>query len=179
MNHFFSSVEAVLRMFRRAVAPPPLVQAQAASTVLSFAPAEDPFRAPHPPSSRDLGAEAPTKGYAPFGKRFLSGLIDCLILLIPTAIGSMIVPLLGGFIVSFAYFIYFMTEKGGGQTLGDRAVGVRTVDEATRHPMGVQEAFLWCLVFNFVGWLGWIWYFFDDRKRMLHNVVSRSVTVVD
>jgi hypothetical protein len=56
-------------------------------------------------------------------------------------------------------------------------MGVKTVDEATGGPMELQEAFIWALVYNFFGWIGWVWYFSDSKRRMLHNVASKTITL--
>ncbi|MEM4408058.1 MAG: RDD family protein [Candidatus Caldarchaeum sp.] len=125
------------------------------------------------------GTRAPQRwaSYAEFGTRFLSGLIDVVVLIIPTFVGSLIVPVLGCIVVSMLYFVFFMTARGGGKTLGDRVMRVKTVDEATGEPMELSEAFIWALVYNFVGWIGWVWYFFDPKRRMLHNIASKTVTL--
>jgi 5'-3' exonuclease len=43
--------------------------------------------------------------------------------------------------------------------------------------MELQEAFIWALVYNFFGWIGWVWYFSDSKRRMLHNVASKTITL--
>ena len=132
--------------------------------------------------------------YADFGQRFISGLIDNLIYLGIYLVGFLIVTLfflpqitilsiIGGilaipvYIAPFGYLAYFMSDKGGGQTIGDKVAGYRTVHEPTGQPMSLGKALIWVLIFAFVGFIGWIWILIDPKKRALQNIVSESVAI--
>jgi len=75
-----------------------------------------------------------------------------------------------------AYFLFFMSFLGGGQTLGYRALELQLVDQETERPPGLFPAALWYLG-TFVLFAGWVWFFFDPRRRMLHNLVSRTLVI--
>jgi uncharacterized RDD family membrane protein YckC len=143
---------------------------------------------PYQPQAIDQGL------YADFGQRFISGLIDNLIYLGIYLVGFLIVTLfflpqitilsiIGGilaipvYIAPFGYLAYFMSDKGGGQTIGDKVAGYRTVHEPTGQPMSLGKALIWVLIFAFVGFIGWIWILIDPKRRALHNIVSESVAI--
>jgi len=118
-----------------------------------------------------------TEPYADFMPRFLAGLIDVLILLIPSFIVAMFIPVIGGFVVCIPYYLYFMSDYGGGQTIGYKAMKLKLVGEDTGKPIQLAPLFLWYLVLSFAGIIGWIWFFTDNRRRMLHNIASKTVVI--
>ncbi|KAB2851069.1 MAG: RDD family protein, partial [Hyphomicrobiaceae bacterium] len=149
---------------------------------------------PYPASNPYQQAAVEPGLYADFGQRFISGLIDNLIYIGIYLVGFVIVSLffipgvtalsiIGGilaipvYIAPLAYLVYFMSVKGGGQTIGDRVAGYRTIHEPTGQPMPLGKTFLWVLILAFVGFISWIWILIDPKKRALHNIVSESVAI--
>lgn len=126
---------------------------------------------PAPPEQADRTA------LAEFSDRFLAGLLDGLILLIPNIIANQIIAFFGMFFVSVPYYLYFMSDKGGGQTLGYKAMKLRLMDESKRSPVSVGTVALWYLVLAIAGIISWIWYFSDENRRMLHNIASKTIVV--
>ena len=152
--------------------------------------AHNPYPAsnPYQPQAVDQGL------YADFGQRFISGLIDSLIYVGMILVGLLVVTLfflpqitilsiIGGilaipvYLSPYAYLAYFMSDKGGGQTIGDKVAGYRTVHEPTGQPMPLGKTLLWVLIFAFVGFIGWIWILIDPKRRALQNIVSESVAI--
>ncbi len=115
--------------------------------------------------------------YADFVPRFLAGLIDAVILFIPSMVIGMFIPYLGGLIVSIPYYVYFMSEHGGGQTIGYKAMKLKLLNEETMQPPPVAPIFLWFLVLYLIGIIGWIWFFIDKKRRMLHNIASKTIVI--
>ncbi len=115
--------------------------------------------------------------YADFMPRFLAGLIDAVVLFIPSMLVGMFIPYVGGLIVSVPYYIYFMSDLGGGQTIGYKAMKLKLLSEETMQPAPIAPIFLWYLVLSLVGFIGWIWFFIDKKRRMLHNIVSKTIVV--
>jgi len=121
--------------------------------------------------------QAITEPYADFMPRFLAGLIDALVLLIPSIIVAIFIPVIGGFIVCIPYYLYFMSDYRGGQTIGYKAMKLKLVGEDSGRPIQLAPLFLWYLVLSFAGIIGWIWFFTDNRRRMLHNIASKTVVI--
>lgn len=115
--------------------------------------------------------------YADFMPRFIAGLIDAAILFVPSLILGTFIPYVGGFVVSIPYYIYFMSNNGGGQTIGYKAMKLKLLSEETMQPAPVAPIFLWYIVLSFVGFIGWIWFFTDKKRRMLHNIASNTIVV--
>ena len=146
----------------------------AAFPAIPAAPPPLPGASVPPPLPEVAGAQ----GYAEFGPRLLAGLIDGLILLIPYVVAGSIIPFVGGLLVGLGYYLYFMSESGGGQTIGYKAMKIKLVGEGTGQPVPMGGPLvLWYLVLAFVGFIGWIWYFTDEKHRMLHNIASNTVVI--
>jgi uncharacterized RDD family membrane protein YckC len=124
-------------------------------------------------TSRDI-ADA---SYAELGERFVAGLLDGLILVIPYLLASALLPIVGSLIVGAAYYMYFFSENGGGRTIGYRVMNLRLVDQQSLTPISAGTAALWYLIFALVSIIGWIWFFFDSQKRMLHNIASHTIVI--
>jgi len=123
------------------------------------------------------GYQQAAVNYADFMPRFLAGLIDAAILFIPSIIVGMFIPLVGGFLVSIPYYVYFMSDYGGGQTIGYKAMKLKLLNEETMQPAPLAPIFLWYLVLSFAGFIGWIWFFTDSKRRMLHNIASKTIVI--
>ena len=115
--------------------------------------------------------------YADFVPRFIAGLIDAAILFIPSMIVSHFLPLLGGILVAIPYYLFFMSDRGGGQTIGYKVMKLQLLNEETMQPAPIAPVFLWYLVLSIAGIIGWIWFFTDKRRRMLHNIASKTVVI--
>lgn len=124
--------------------------------------------------------------------RAVAGLIDALLLSV-LAIGSMqlsgdLERLRGGEsfgwmlypwwvnLLFLLYFLIFFSRLGGGQSFGYRAMHLRMVDQTTLRPASLPRLVLW-YIGTFILPVGWLWYFADRRRRMLHNIVSRTVVL--
>jgi len=120
------------------------------------------------------------KNFADLGNRIAAGLIDGIIVMVAIIIAmsvneviGLIVSLIGG----LSYYLYFMSDNGGGQTIGYKLVKIKLVGEDTMKSISLGQAFLWYLVFAFAGVIGWIWFFNDEKRRMLHNLASRTIVI--
>jgi uncharacterized RDD family membrane protein YckC len=85
--------------------------------------------------------------YAEFGDRFLAFIIDMIIISAITGIISFMMWERGGwgiveFLVGLIYFWVCESNEGKGQTLGKKAMNLRTVDEKTLGAITPKQAFL-------------------------------------
>lgn len=82
-----------------------------------------------------------------------------------------------------ATLVYVAKLEGGpsGQTLGKRAMGIRTVDALTGGSIGAGRAIGRYLFKAFISanvcMLGYLWAFWDGRKQTWHDKVVTSVVV--
>jgi len=75
------------------------------------------------------------------------------------------------------YYVAPMSRLGGGATIGYRLFGLRLVATGDLGPPSVLRAIVWYIV-SYVRLIGWITYFFDSKRRMLHNIVSNTLVIV-
>jgi len=80
-------------------------------------------------------------------------------------------------IVAAAYFILPMSRIGGGATPGYRLFGLRLVAADDLRAPGAIRTVVWYIV-TYVRFVGWLTYFIDSRRRMLHNIVSNTIVIV-
>jgi uncharacterized RDD family membrane protein YckC len=134
---------------------------------------------------------------APFGRRVAAGAIDSLLVyLIVTPLFLVVPPLTsiwGASLTEEATLIdeivllatitalsalYYIPPLwlANGQTIGYLAMRLRLVDERTRSVPSPGQLVLWCAATSLL-FVGWILYFVDARRRMLHNFVSRTAVV--
>ena len=149
--------------------------------------------------------QAPPPGVprlASWGRRLAAILIDDLIILIPAALGVVLVALdnfddgvapvaVVGLVLVFASItvgqaVYFTILNGNerGQTYGKRLLGIRVIDEAVGGPIGYGRSFgrwavpavvnFFCGFFSLVDGLWPLW---DDRNQALHDKVAKSVVI--
>jgi uncharacterized RDD family membrane protein YckC len=131
-----------------------------------------------PPLPSELSNDkVPQEALADFGERLVAGLIDALVGLIPSIIVNSIIPFVGGLFIYGVYYAYCMSVKGGGQTVGYKAMKLKLIDQDSGRGLSVGSVIGWYLVYTFGGVIGWIWFFTDQRRRMLHNMASRSLVV--
>jgi len=131
---------------------------------------------------------------ADFGHRLMAGLIDILFLGI-VSVGALQIsgdlqPILAGGgsdpqLYPFwlngiyaAYYLFFMSGAGGGRTLGYRTMHLHLADQRSGKPLDLIGVVIW-YVGTWVLFVGWLWYFADGRRRMIHNILSRSVVLHD
>ena len=76
-----------------------------------------------------------------------------------------------------AYYVVPMSRLAGGATLGYRLLGLRLVAAGTLAAPGVFRTIVWYIV-TYVRLVGWLTYFFDSKRRMLHNIVSNTLVIV-
>ncbi len=147
------------------------------------------------PSMKVAAAAAEPPALAGFGVRVGAAAIDLVLWLalsLATGIilyglaqlgGSADDPISGGRLSLLAqcaaalYFIGLMSRIGGGATVGYRLFGLRLVDQKTLTPPDLFCAILW-YVTSYVRFIGFVTFFFDPRRRMLHNLTSGTVVVV-
>lgn len=119
---------------------------------------------------------------ARLGPRMLAGLIDAaLIAGLCRLAGSGETPfgaqLTFGAIAAFAY----LTLSGvlGGRTLGDRAVGIRTVEAKDGERLGLGRAALRSLlvIFGWVSVVGLVWSLLDKDGQSLHDRILGTRTL--
>lgn len=79
-------------------------------------------------------------------------------------------------IIVSPYYLYFMSELGAGQTPGCRIMKVRLVDQVSRDLVPWSRLVLWYVGVLLIP-IGWIFYFADDRRRMLHNMMSGTAMI--
>jgi uncharacterized RDD family membrane protein YckC len=159
-------------------------------------------------SPPDVGGPAPGVEWAGYGERLVAYIVDGLILgaifvalsivLIAgiiggvdfsdprnpqfggAAIGAVLLWLLAIFVVSILYFPFFWAR--GGQTPGMRAFGIRVVRDRDGGPIGWGSALLRLLgywVAGVVFYIGYVWMFFDSRRRGWHDLIAGTVVIKD
>jgi uncharacterized RDD family membrane protein YckC len=157
-------------------------------------------------SPPDVGGPAPGVEWAGYGERLVAYIIDGLILgaifvvlsifliagiiggidisdprnpeLSGGAVGVILLWLLAIFVVSILYFPFFWAR--GGQTPGMRAFGIRVVRDRDGGPIGWGSALLRLLgywVAGLVFYIGYVWMFFDSRRRGWHDLIAGTVVV--
>lgn len=138
-------------------------------------------------------AEPPAPALAPLAPRLFAGAVDLAIwlaLLVLIALPLGFAPLLEGVedsdlagrfdilaqLLSALYFILPMSVIGGGATPGYRLFGLRLVAANTNEPPGVIRTLVWYMV-TYLDLVGWLAYFFDPKRRMLHNIASNTLVI--
>jgi len=84
-----------------------------------------------------------------------------------------------GFVLQFAYYVYFISQKGA--TLGKMVMGVKVIT-ATGQPVSVPRA-IGRFFAQQLSWLilciGYIMAAFDDQKRALHDHICNTRVIRD
>ena len=139
---------------------------------------------------------------ASWGRRLAAILIDDLIILIPAALGVVLVALdnfdngvapvaIVGLVLIFASItvgqaVYFTILNGNerGQTYGKRLLVIRVIDEAAGGPIGYGRSFgRWAVpaavnfLCGFFSIIDGLWPLWDHRNQALHDKVARSVVI--
>ena len=148
------------------------------------------------PDLQDLVAQdQPLVITAGFGRRFMAGAIDLMLIVVLFELMMAAFPQfrngietasldpqqlagvnlwLSAFI--YLYYLLSMGSLGKGGTLGYHAMKLRLVSQRQSAKLSVLQILLWCIGTVILP-IGWLWYFFDRRKRMLHNIVSHTIVI--
>jgi uncharacterized RDD family membrane protein YckC len=143
---------------------------------------------------------APGFAFGGFGERLVAYIVDIVIVgLVGTLIGIVGGLVIAGgavtgnvlaagagvlftvaavLVVTLAYFPYFWSRSG--QTPGMKMFGLRVVRDSDGGPISSGQAVLRLLgyyVSGLVFYLGYIWIFFDKRKRGWHDLIASTVVV--
>ncbi|WP_445279086.1 RDD family protein [Streptomyces sp. DSM 118148] len=126
--------------------------------------------------------------YANWGQRFLSKLIDIIIYLVaylPLALigakaGAPILTLVG-FLLGVGVLIWQVIQEGKtGQTIGKKALGIRTLKEDTGQPLGGGMAFVRQLAHFLDGlpcYLGYLWPAWDSKSQTFADKICGSIVI--
>ncbi|HLG88773.1 MAG TPA: RDD family protein [Alphaproteobacteria bacterium] len=146
-----------------------------------------------PPTLAERPAEAPALARLP--RRLGAGVVDLVIWLGLVGLLSVplgLTPILTGTSddpqlaqrfdllaqgTAAVYYVVPMSRLAGGATVGYRLLGLRLVAADTLAPPGVLRTIVWYIV-TYVRLVGWLTYFFDSKRRMLHNIISNTLVIV-
>lgn len=101
---------------------------------------------------------------------------------VPTG-GAVAIAVLLGLAAVAGAVLYYVRLEGGprGQTLGKKALGIRTVDATTGGPIGSGRALGRLLFKSFISgsicYLGYLWMLWDKNKQTWHDKVVTSVVI--
>lgn len=120
-----------------------------------------------------------------FLPRALALIIDWVLLAI---VGAIIGTILGGdptsssginTILGLAYFLYFWSSYGNGQTLGMRVLNMRVVktDGSQLDLVGALIRYVGLIVSFVVIFLGVLWVLFDAQKQGWHDKIANTYVV--
>ena len=143
-----------------------------------------------------------TPTLASWGRRFAAILIDYVLVLIPAAVGIVLIALddfrdgiapiaiVGLVILVFSITVgqalYFTILNGNerGQTYGKRALGIRVIDVQEGGPIGFGRSlarwgvpFVINLIFCFFSLIDDLWPLWDARNQALHDKFANSIVV--
>jgi uncharacterized RDD family membrane protein YckC len=112
-------------------------------------------------------------------------LIDAVILFVVNAIVGFIfrnnqgLQSLIELIVSLAYFVYFWSASGGGQTVGMRALKIKVVktDGSQLDYGGAVIRYIGLIISFLVIFIGVIWVAFDANKQGWHDKIASTYVV--
>ncbi|WP_372729700.1 RDD family protein [Nocardioides sp.] len=160
-------------------------------------PGANPYGSTDPYAQAAYGAVAPG-GYAHWGKRVGSYLIDYLLVMvgyIPALIGgaisgsqpdgtSMAGTLLSliGFGLAIAIFVWNTCLQAGrtGYSVGKGVMGIKLINEGTQQPIGAGMAFLRALLHildSLPCYLGFLWPLWDAKRQTFADKIISSVVI--
>ena len=84
-----------------------------------------------------------------------------------------------GTILGLAYYVYFWSSAGGGQTLGMKALGLRVVktDGSALTVTGAIIRYVGLIIAFFCLFIGVIWVAFDANKQGWHDKIAGTYVV--
>ena len=121
--------------------------------------------------------QAPVR-YAGFWIRFVSEIVDSLVLLIPGLIAYVVVPVVGGWMLWIIYKSLCLANWDG-QTVGKKVCNIKVVDESLG-PLTPAQAFgRSCgeIVSGIILCIGYIMAAFDGRKQSLHDKMAGTLHI--
>ncbi len=116
--------------------------------------------------------------YAGFWRRFAALLIDGLILFIPMMIVSVVIPYLGGILLSLLY-VSFFESSAAMATPGKKYMGLMVTSESGQR-IDFKTALIRFLARTFLSWIlliGYLFYFFTEKKQTLHDVLASTLVL--
>lgn len=133
-----------------------------------------------------LPTTAPTTEKIGFLTRVLAFIIDAVLLGVVN--GILTAVLFGGdmgqgqglgTIIGLAYYVYFWSSAGGGQTLGMKALGIRVVktDGTALSVTGAIIRYVGLIIAFVVLFIGVIWVAFDANKQGWHDKIAGTYVV--
>jgi len=128
--------------------------------------------------------------YASFGARFGAGVLDTIIatlggglfgFAIGASFGNSQGVMVSAQVATFlSIVLYYLVCLGNfGRTVGYAVTGCKLVKSTTGQLPSIGSVVIWYLTYLFLGGIGWLWYFFDARHRMLHNIFSGTIVVAE
>jgi uncharacterized RDD family membrane protein YckC len=153
---------------------------------------------PGPPPAAPA-AGPPREALAGFWRRLAAAFLDWLLIgIVAAAIGDLFgveaprpptddggvyfqfQPAPGPFIlVELAYFTWFHATSAG-QSIGNKILGIRVLDEATGRSLPYSRAFVRALMSSLSAlpcFLGFFWMLWEPRRRTWHDIVAGSTVV--
>jgi uncharacterized RDD family membrane protein YckC len=145
-------------------------------------PGQPPEYQQQPVAHTGKGPSGPRAG---FWRRFGAVIVDGLVLLVPSAIVTVLVDSTGAAnaITTLIGLVYYVALEGGprGQTVGKMALGIRVYDfRGGGGPIGYGRALVRNLVkyvSGIVVLLGYLWMLWDKEKQTWHDHAAGSVVV--
>ena len=155
-----------------------------------------PVQPPRPPPPL-AAAGPPPEALAGFWARLAAAFLDWILIgVVAAAIGNLFgveapsaasaygdvsyQPAPGPFIlVELVYFTWFHATSAG-QSIGNRILGIRVLDEHTGRSLPYARAFVRALMSTLsalVFFLGYLWMLWEPRKRTWHDMVAESLVV--
>jgi hypothetical protein len=113
------------------------------------------------------------------GKRFLAGLIDVAILLVPTFLADLILPIVGGIIIGGIYSAALMSNQQYRGTVGMKSLNIIIVTEAgdtvdaTKAALRYIVSYASLIVFA----IGFIVMFFTEKRQTWHDMAVSTLVV--
>jgi uncharacterized RDD family membrane protein YckC len=138
---------------------------------------------PDPFGTMPVALKGPSGPRAGFWLRFAAFFLDLFILLVPyialvVVVGAPAAKTLMLFVAT-AYFA-LLESSPGGQTLGEKAAGIRVIDLHTGGSISVGRSLIRTLgrwVSFFVFGLGYLWMLWDPEKQTWHDKMGGAVMV--
>jgi uncharacterized RDD family membrane protein YckC len=119
---------------------------------------------------------------ADFGTRFVAGLIDAIIIGVPTAILMMILPMAFAYLLALVagigYQVYFWTSTG--QTVGKQVMGLKVVSAETGELLdmgGAALRYVGYMVSAIPLYLGFFWILWDPKHDAWHDKIAKTKVI--
>ena len=117
---------------------------------------------------------------AGFGRRFVAGLLDCLVLFAPLAFVRLVLngPVWLSALLTGIYFVV-LEGRANGQTIGKRVLGIKVVDASTHKPIGIGRAAVrhGSRYWSGILLLGYLWMLWDSERQTWHDKIAQSIVI--